>query len=562
MHAIVPSLVPESGNFADLILRHAKRQPFVTALNIPHEVRAQKITHFEEISFGELGDRVAKLRSLLNREGLKKQDRVVVMFKPCINLYALVVALLAEGMVPVFIDTGMGAKKMLNALEESDASMIVATSSLLRFRWLFPAFWGRRCISADSPLLGIKTLDLLLEGVTPSSLEEMPCAEIKQGNRGLISFTSGSTGRPKGADRTHDSLIQQHIAIRDHWQDSAEDIDMTSLPVVVLHNLCCGMPSVLPAIEFSAPGSADGYLVLRQLLESNVTRLSGAPAFIEKVADAALANASSSTVALSLNSISLGGAPVTAKLSRKLNEAFPGAVSRVVYGSTEAEPIASVETAKVALEQHEGYLVGMPAHQSEVLIVKLPKDPGQITDDTLAPYYCVQGEVGELVVKGKHVLKGYVDNPEATKENKIHCADGSVWHRTGDLAKLDEKGSIWLMGRMSDSIHFNGKPVFTYIIESKVDAIPGVKRSALIQNTPDNKPVLVFEREQVQQVERYSTIDISTQIEHAEIKLKHLVMGLLIDEGLVGTGIVCLDKLPVDSRHNSKIDRAKLRKML
>ena len=550
MHQILPSTAPESGNFAKLVLRHSQKQPYVTALNIPLQIENSEILKFEEVSFGELGHRIEQFRTLLRQEGLKKQDRVVVMFKPCVNLYTMVIGLLAEGMVPVFIDTGMGPKKMLGALQESNAKLIVAASTLLRLRWLLPAFWGKKYISADKSLLGLEALDGMTETIPIPKGIFSPCVLINENERGLISFTSGSTGRPKGADRTHDSLIQQHIAIRDHWQDSPDDIDMTSLPVVVLHNLCCGMPSVLPAIDFSAPGNADGHLVIQQIEQCNVTRLSGAPAFVERLADAAILIQTDTKKPFPLKSISLGGAPVTAKLACKLKKSFPEVLSQVVYGSTEAEPIASVDITDVIKEQKQGYLVGAPAHQSQVLIVKLPENSDQIKDESLATYSCEQGDIGELVVKGKHVLKGYVDNPEATRENKIKCRDGTVWHRTGDLARLDDRGRIWLMGRQSDSIQYQGQNILTYSLESKIDAIKGIKRSALVQSASTITPVLVFE----------SGIDRAN--EYSELELKHLIMKLLIAEKLSGINIACVDKIPVDSRHNSKIDRSKLRKML
>ncbi len=551
MHKIVSSTVPESGNFAELILRHSFIQPDVTALSIPLQVENSEIIKFEEISFGDFGFRINQIRALFKKEGLRKQDRVVVMFKPCVNLYAIVIALLAEGMVPVFIDTGMGPKKMLGALKESNAKLIIASSTLLRLRWLLPAFWGKKCISADKSVLGVDVLDVVIETIITPSKVALPCVLINESERGLISFTSGSTGSPKGADRTHDSLIQQHIAIREHWQDNPDDIDMTSLPVVVLHNLCCGMPSVLPAIDFSAPGNSDGHLVIQQIKQCNVTRLSGAPAFVERLADAALLVQTEKNKCLPLNSISLGGAPVTVKLARKLKDSFPGVFCQVVYGSTEAEPIASVNINEVIKEQKHGYLVGVPAHQSKVLIVKLPEDVDQIKDDTLAPY---SAGIGELVVKGKHVLKGYVGNLEATKENKIKCNDGSVWHRTGDIARIDDLGRIWLMGRQSDSIMYQGHTILTYPLECKVDAIKGVRRSALIQRESTNNPVLVFE------VEFGESSNSANK--QAELKLKHSIMKRLIDEKLSGINVVCIDKIPVDNRHNSKIDRSKLRKRL
>jgi acyl-CoA synthetase (AMP-forming)/AMP-acid ligase II len=555
MHQLIDSFPPQNGNFTELILRHCRIQPWVTALVIPKHYDSRSVFQSDYISFGELGQRINALRKGLSAR-LNKGDSVVVMLKPSAELYAMVIALLAEGMVPVFIDTGMGIPKMLQALNESNASMIISVKSLLMARYIVPAFKNKLWVSVDGQGRDLINMDELIHYsllMDSNQSRILPAEYIGHGDHGLISFTSGSTGKPKGADRTHDSLIQQHIAIREHWHEQSEDIDMTSLPVVVLHNLCCGMPSVIPAMNFSAPAKVSPCVVVEQIVKESVTRMTGAPAYFERLANWIIAHPVDMSC---VRAVGIGGAPVSVKLGIKLREAFPTAEIRVIYGSTEAEPISSVPIESVITDQRKGYLIGCPGEHAEIKLVDLPDRPEAIVDKSLCSYEVQDGKPGELMVRGKHVLKGYVDNPEATLENKILLDDGSVWHRTGDLAKKDLVGRYWLLGRKSDSLLIqqneeNQVILNTYPVECEIDMLPSVYRSALIQvATPSGIMVsgLFYQPDKESNQHQWDT--------------ERQITKILIGAGLKEIEVFRISPMPVDSRHNSKINRQLLRKRL
>jgi len=150
------------------------------------------------------------------------------------------------------------------------------------------------------------------------------------------------------------------------------------------------------------------------------------------------------------------------------------------------------------------------------------------------------------VVCGPHVLRAYVDNPKATKENKLLAPDGEVWHRTGDTGYFDEQGRIWLTGRSKDVVIMGDKRVQPYPIEKQVMDIPGIERAALVNAPKVKSPILVVSfREQ---------IEISNIRQQIDEQVKKL--------GLEGIEIKFIDKIPVDGRHNSKTDRNLLRKQL
>ncbi|KHD08488.1 hypothetical protein PN36_19505 [Candidatus Thiomargarita nelsonii] len=526
-------------NFANLIIEAASEKRDVVALNIPLEWQSDKVTRYTQMTFGDLLENINAYQAGFKFQGFNTGDRVILLFPPNIELYCLVIAMLASGIVPVFIDTGMGLKKVLMAIKDSRAKAVISVDKLLKMQFILPTIWGKRLYSVDSKKrLGIRPLTSLHVATN----ETMPIVDCTLEQHGIISFTSGSTGRPKGADRTHFSLIQQHQAIRHNWPVQVDDVLMPAFPVAVLHNLCCGIPTVLPAINFRVPAAVEPKRIIQQINAMAITGLAGAPAYLWRIATEINRQKIS---LLNIRAVIIGGAPVQPSLCRELRAAFPQARIDVVYGSTESEPISYVSVDEVlTTELDKGYLVGKPVEIAKVEIVRLPEELSTIS--TLAPYRVKPQLVGEIVVCGPHVLRAYVDNPKATKENKLLAPDGEVWHRTGDTGYFDEQGRIWLTGRSKDVVIMGDKRVQPYPIEKQVMDIPGIERAALVNAPKVKSPILVVSfREQ---------IEISNIRQQIDEQVKKL--------GLEGIEIKFIDKIPVDGRHNSKTDRNLLRKQL
>ena len=523
MHRLIPSTTPASGNFCDLILRHAEIQPWVSAL----------ITDGAEpstLSFGELAVAISRFRQHCRDLCWQTGEPVVLMLKPSPALYVAVLGLLAEGLIPVFIDRGLGSKRMLQALKLSGARRVITNTKLARLG---------RLLTATGKVHWYTEADLL-EPITTSAAGDWQWGvPIDEHAHGLISYTSGTTGRPKGADRTHTSLIAQHQAIRSHWPDQGADIDMTCLPVLVLHNLCCGMPTVLPEMDFAAPARVDGRRVLEQIRQHGVSRISGAPAFIQRIARAA----SDSTPPNSLRSVRVGGAPVGSKLAKELMQALPDADIAVVYGSTEAEPIAHINADEIAADTGMGYPVGRGVEQTT--LIRIAEQERITTESELRKLEVTNNEAGEIIVKGPHVLRGYVNDAEATRENKVPADSGEVWHRTGDIAVVDDTQTLRLLGRRSDAIQWQGTTLYPFPLERQLQDLPQIRQAALVQSAPGESPKLFISLEP-KHSDKKSAISLCKQ------PLKQM--------GFDDVAIDILKDLPVDSRHNSKILRAPLRK--
>ena len=158
-----------------------------------------------------------------------------------------------------------------------------------------------------------------------------------------------------------------------------------------------------------------------------------------------------------IKKIFTGGGAVFVDLIRSLKEVFPQARIVTIYGSTEAEPIAEQDVTEIEdsdiehIRNGRGILAGNIIGVEDCQIINSRLD--EIADMTLEEFEKIKTSgVGEIVVTGKNVLKGYV-NGIGDKENKFKV-DGKVYHRTGDLGYIDKHGRLWLEGRKK-SPYFN-----------------------------------------------------------------------------------------------------------
>ncbi|OHD64026.1 MAG: hypothetical protein A2176_05380 [Spirochaetes bacterium RBG_13_51_14] len=528
-----------SGNLVELVVEQIEKHPHREALRIPVAWSNDAVTRYETATFGEMGRKIASYQRGFRKAGYRPRDRVIIMIPPSVDLYCIIAAMLASGMIPVLVDISMGFRKMLTAFDDSMAGAIITKQKFCRIRYFIPRLWKYRCYSVDGDGIGIRPISHLQEAGS-HRIDIVPC---DRETTGIISFTSGSTGRPKGADRKHWGLKQQHLANRAILPDRPGDIDMTAFPVYVLHNLACGMPTLIAAVDFAAVKRVNPSLILQQIREFKPTRLSAAPVFMKRVAEHIIHNKMRLP---SMRLIVTGGAPVPRKLCAILRQAFPGAEIRVVYGSTEAEPISSISIDDILESVGEGFLVGKPYGFVRVKIVNLPPDHDSISDHTLERYTLQIGEIGEIVVAGDHVSRGYVANPGPIGEYKIPCPDGSVWHRTGDTGYLDRKGRIWLTGRARDVVQHGGRLIHPYLLEKKIDEVPGVVRSAVVASGTADRPILAV------------VLDRTAKREASLKAIRELMRGSDCDD----ISIREMNRIPLDKRHNSKIDRPALIKML
>jgi olefin beta-lactone synthetase len=499
-------------NLAHHLARQAASRPDAPAL-VEGTGRHRRVT-----TFADLDARAAATAARLTGAGLRAGDWVLVATRLSADLYALLGGLFRAGLVAVVPDVTAGWRGLREALRRVPVRALVLPDGPAR---LAQPFGARRGVH----VFGLSRL--MAPGVPGP-----PPVPVEPAHPALLTFTSGSTGRDRVVVRTHGLLAAQLAAVRAALGLAPGQVDLATLPVFVLAGLAEGVTTVLPAVSVRRPGRVDAPALLRQMRAEGVTRLTASPALVAR-----LVAADRDGVLAGLRHLYTGGGPVFPDLLDALGRAAPSAVVAAVYGSTEAEPIAHLSLNEVtaadaqAMQQGGGLLAGVPVPEVRVALVRPDLPGGAHTAGAFAAAQVPAGEAGEVVVTGAHVVPGYLDG-EGHAEAKLDVA-GTRWHRTGDLARADDRGRLWLLGRVA--AHAPGAP-YPFAVEAAARAVPGVRRAALV--VLDGEVVLAFEGDA------------------APERLRAALAWARLDR------IVPLRRLPLDRRHNAKVDLPALRRSL
>lgn len=522
----------KTGNMSELLFEQASAQPDKVAIVIPHDLKTRPWCRNETYTFESLDRFTRGIMAGLRAQGLGEGDRILVLFPVSGELYALCTAIYAIGAVAVLIDPGMGAKRIRQALDTASPKAVISVKAVLKFRWILPEL--RKIplkFSMDSSGWGIRPFsDLEAHGEATADTLINRSGE----DQALITFTSGSTGRPKGADRHHAFLWQQHSALKKAYPPIEGQVDMTCLPVVAFHNLSVGNTTIMPDADIARPGTVDPVKVYKQLAEYDVNSLTASPAFLSRIVEYMHENNLSLP---KMKQLLVGGAPVPLALQQRIKSAMPQCTCYVIYGSTEAEPIAHYEM-KLGEQSQPAFVGGHPADFIDVKIIDLPLEP--IPDGTKLDGL-PENRVGEVIVSGDHVNKRYIDNAQANRENKIKDSAGVIWHRTGDRGYFDDHGTIWLVGRSSDVVTHQGKRFDPFPVESAIVESTPIREIALVQSPSGAALVMAPHR---------AGRDCLAEIQASLSKY-----------GLDDVACYTLDVVPMDGRHNSKVDRPLLRQL-
>lgn len=518
-----------SQNIAITLQQQARVRPGQPA--IIDTVRGQP----RSTTFAVLADHVARAVSFLDGFGLQPGDPVLVFQPMSLELYVALIALFQRGSVAMFLDPSAGRAHIDRCCAMSPPKLFIGSAKAHLLRLLSPGVRKiPRKIVVDSEgggwipgaVRGSDAQKCPPSNATFNALPDSPA---------LLTFTSGSTGQPKAALRTHGFLLAQHAALEKALAMEAGAVDLTTLPIFVLSNLAAGVTSVIPNADLRKPGSIDPAPVFEQVRQYQPATSGASPALFERLA---AHHEATGEMLSSLRRIYTGGAPVFPRLMDRLAAAAPDAEIYAVYGSTEAEPIAHIGLSEIssadrdAMVGGKGLLTGEPVEEIALRILPVrwgtplgPFTKAEFDDLALRP-----NEPGEIVVSGNHVLKGYV-NGTGDLETKFRV-DGAVWHRTGDAGYRDGRGRVWLLGRCSARIEDENGVVYPFAVECAALEDASVARAALI--ALDGKRLLVVEPAAKQ------SVDIDSL--KSRLSWSHLAR------------VITIAKIPVDKRHNAKID--------
>jgi acyl-CoA synthetase (AMP-forming)/AMP-acid ligase II len=490
------------------------------------------------VNYRVLAKMVSRRAGVLKEHGVKKGDRVLVLEPVSIELFTSILAVFRLGATVLILDPSAGIEKLTHAVEVAKPRALIISA---------------KGILAALALSALRRIKLKFsDGIAPpgwfslneSSWHRYSHIEPVQGDTpALITLTSGTSGLPKLIIRTHDFLRKQLEAVSANCSLQEGSCELTALPVFILANLASRVTSVIPKPLMSKGARPNAVSVVNQIQGHYPDRILASPSFVEQLMDHCLTH----DIKLKyVKTVLTGGGPVFPRLLEKIETVCPRAEIITVFGSTEAEPISKIAYSTLtrrdinAIANGAGLPVGIPVPQVKIRIAPLLSEAGELNDATrLAAlrHVCEVANipleaVGEIIVSGEHVVKGYADG-RGDSETKIEM-DGEIWHKTGDVGYFDKMGRLWLTGRRAESPAFSPPDNIDTTLSQCLEAV------ALSDERISRAACLT--------VNSVTTLFLET--DHKSIDLWAIKDRL--NWGNLNT-IKIVQKIPVDTRHNSKV---------
>ncbi len=492
-------------NLAYKLLDNCKKMPDKICL----------VENVQKITYKDLYKKVSDFRNYLEDKGIKKDDKVLVLVPMSINLYITLIAIWSIGAVPCFMDAGF----IKNNLKKNDFENINAIIGISKY-----ILYSN--INKKLRKLKIKINTKVIEKL--NSNKELKIEELDEEHTGILTYTSGTTGKPKIVARSHKFLENQGKILEETIKYDENDVELSTIPIFTLSNINVGIETVIANGNYSNLGNSDSDKLIKQIEDEKINRLMASPGLLKVITDKCIKDEKQLE---HVNKVFTGGGAVFLDFIEELKNVFPNAQIVTLYGSTEAEPIAELNIENMTTKDIEdtkngkGILAGDIIGVADCKTIKTGiKEIGNISEEE---FKNLQTEIGEIVVTGENVVKGYVGGI-GDAENKF-SVNGIKYHRTGDLGYIDENNKLWLRGRIKE-------PFFN--IEAALHAKFKIGKTAIFK--ANNKIILVLEKNN----------DIS------EDEIKKEIDFETIDE------IKYIDKIPVDKRHSTKVDYNELKNIL
>ncbi|MGI9608191.1 MAG: alpha/beta fold hydrolase [Acidimicrobiales bacterium] len=488
------------------------------------------------ITFGELDAIVDETASGLAASGVAAGDRVALMIPPGIDLAVSLYACWRLGAVAVLVDSGLGPKRMSAAVRAANPDLLIgipkALAAARALRWPGRRISATSLSSVQRHALGAHD-DLPTIRGRASSPPPVPVSDALA----AIVFTSGSTGPSKGVRYTHAQLEAQRDALASLYEIGPDDRLVAAFAPFALFGPALGISSVVPDVDVAAPRTLTATALGDAVVASDATLVFASPASWVNVVRTQNDltgdhHAAFDRVRLLLSA----GAPVRTSVLSAARSLFPNARAHTPYGMTECLPVASIELDDIeAATGGDGVCVGSPAPGVDVMI-----DPLDAIGLPGGSPIADAGQVGEVLVRAAHARAGYDRLWHTTHRASLPVG----WHRTGDVGQLDGAGRLWIGGRLAHVIGTASGPVTPVAIEQRVESLDDVHSAAAVGVGPTGTQQVVVV---------LATDDAPKRGRQASIERIDAVRAAVGDIDVAA--VLETAALPVDRRHNSKIDR-------
>lgn len=549
-------------NLAAIVREVAAQDPDRTAVIEPERAAGNQWA-YQHFTYRELSDSAEALAISFRKHGIAERTRTVFMAPPSFEAAVALLALTRVGATLVMIDPSVGYRNVAERLRRVQPEAMVGLPLAHTGRLIFG--WGprvmRRAVSVGGVFPGTYRLRALVDAGSRArdvdAVLENPA--VTPDDTAAILYTTGSTGPAKPTEYLHKTYCAVHKTSHLGWGFAERDevpVDLVAFPAFMSVALSAGGTCVVPPINFARQGPADvdPAALIEVINDCKVRTFFASPALHGRVAD--YANQKNLKMP-SLIRVIGGGAPMFAPLMQSLLQVMgAGAEVCANYGATEALPSTHLSSSEVfatdsgLLVPGRGICVGRPFPGLKMRVVPVVDGIMKRTSesDALPPE-----ELGELIVSGPNISPRYFGEPESTAKNKTYDDEGNVWHRLGDVGICDAQGRFWVAGRVGHRIRTVDGILSPMHAETILDTHPDVLRSGLV-GVPDSDgkhqvPVACIELRAAK-----------TAAEKKRIQGELLAMLQAYPHTQAIKRVLFADRLPVDPRHNAKIERPRLGK--
>ncbi|MEO8330296.1 MAG: alpha/beta fold hydrolase, partial [Candidatus Nanopelagicales bacterium] len=490
------------------------------------------------ISWRQLHSVVRDLSAGLSSVGVAPGDRVAMLVPPGADLAAAIYSSWRAGAVPVVADAGLGFAGLRRALRGANVKHIIGVGKGLAVA---------KAIGLSGTAISVGSVPRAVRAALGIDYTMVELGEIGRRRReasfplphhdAAVLFTSGATGPAKGVVYRHSQLEAQRDLVAETFEVKESDRLVAAFAPFALFGPALGVASAVPNMDVTEPGSLTARSLADAIAAVDATLVFAAPAALRNVVQTARSLRHREREALAgVRLLLTAGAPVSSELLRSAATLMGGCEAHMPYGMTEAMPLCDATLDEVEdTGRGNGVLVGRPLRGVQIAVSPLSSDgeaEGALTDEV--------DVTGEICARAPHVKDRYDQLWSVEQES----ARDIGWHRTGDVGHVDESGRLWVEGRLVHVITTANGAITPVGIERAVEQVPEVALAAAVGVGPAGNQVVVLAVEA-------PTIHPGS----APLSLIDAVRSKVATDV---AAVLVVRSLPVDIRHNSKIDRAKV----
>jgi acyl-coenzyme A synthetase/AMP-(fatty) acid ligase/pimeloyl-ACP methyl ester carboxylesterase len=479
----------------------------------------------EQVTFEEFAAQVRRAMAHLQARRVRAGDRVAMLTPPGVDLIATVYACWRLGAVTVIADRGLGLRGLGQAVRSARVKHVIGPTKALVASRVLRWAPGANTIAVED-----------LRRTAPTA---HPTNDPHQGDLAAVLFTSGATGPAKGVRYTHGQLAAQRDALAATYQITNSDAFVAAFAPFALYGPALGITTALPDMDVTAPATLTANALAAACEKVAATMIFASPTALANVI--ATLDGADATVFGEVRLVMSAGAPVPISVLRQMATVCPQAELHTPYGMTEVLPVADVDLiTRERIGVGRGVCVGAAVPGCEIAVVPVETAPTQ------SAQLCQVDETGEVIISAAWMSQGYDRLWHTQRRARRSHLEGHRdlrWHRSGDVGHLDAEGNLWIEGRVAHLIHTAHGVVTPVPIEIAAETVPGVTRAAAVGVGPHGIAQVVLVVETQDGAEGAAPADLRDALRVA------------VGEEIAVAAVWTVKHLPVDIRHNAKIDR-------